>query len=316
MNRVLFSNDLCFVDIPPLDYRHSSSSAIFERDIEPISFQSSPLKNPDPHHTSRAQVHEPTEQAVPSVLTSAVSALSLSPSTPTSPTGGVYKRRSIYDDGEISVISPAAPFSGSGASNGGPSLMLSGLATPRSMSRSPSPPATATIASTSQSQQQQSATGTASPISLLNGSTSRRSTSPRPMTDAVVSSPPSSFKIPANPTGDSTVDIESGAQLSRTDSAPVPAIGGFVPGSGPIPRARPSQTSLASPVGSPDNFAADEALSTGSPNNRLSFISYHVSPLSSRFPYHSPALPSALSCGPPAYSIQTATTGSTEHSER
>lgn len=289
-------NHLCRISTK----RHSSSSAIFERDIEPINFQSSPLKNADPHHTSRAQVHESTEQAVPSVLTSAVSALSLSPSTPGSPAGGAYKRHSIYDDGEISVISPApAVSSGVGASNGGASLMLSGMATPRSMSRSPSPPATATFASTSQSYHQQSATGATSPVSILAGSSSRRSTSPRPATDATASSPPSSFKPVTSLTGDNTNDVtEAGSQSSRADPInPGSPIGGFVVGSGPIPRTRPSQASLVTPVGGPENFAADEALSTSSPNNRLSFISYHV-----RQSFSSFSFPRLLALGQPCMS--------------
>jgi hypothetical protein len=257
---------------------HSSSSAIFERDIEPISFQSSHLRNTDPHHLSRAQAHEPVEQSVPSVLTSAVSALSLSSSTPASPAGGAYKRRSIYDDGEISVIAPAAAASTMNAMGNamGQSLMLSGMATPRSVSRSPSPPATATIPSTSQSQQQQQMpTGTTSPASVLTGSVSRRSTSPRPL-ETATSPPPSAFKPT---TGESSVEAgESNPIPTRGDSTSLSSpIGGFVVGSGPIPRTRPSQTSLVTSAGVPGDFVADEALASGSPNNRLSFISYHVS---------------------------------------
>ena len=254
---------------------HSSSSAIFERDIEPISFQSSPLRNADPHHLSRAQAHEPVEQSVPSVLTSAVSALSLSPSTPASPAGGAYKRRSIYDDGEISVITPAVVASPVNAMGNamGQSLMLSGMATPRSVSRSPSPPATATIPSTSQSQQQQQMpTGATSPTSILTGSASRRSASPRPLE----TTPPSAFKPTA---GESNVEAgEPNPVATRGDSTSISSpSGGFVVGSGPIPRARPSQTSLVASAGVPGEFVADEALASGSPSNRLSFISYHVS---------------------------------------
>jgi len=251
---------------------HSSSSAIFERDIEPISFQGSPLKNTDPHHISRAQAHEPVEQSVPSVLASAVSALSLSPSTPASPAGAAYKRRSIYDDGEISVIAPAAaasPVTVVGNSPG-QSLMLSGMATPRSVSRSPSPPATATIASTCQSQQpQQTPTGTTSPSSILTGSASRRSASPRPL-ETTASSPPSAFK-PAITEGNAEAE-------TRSDSASLSSpIGSFVVGSSPIPRTRPSQTSLITSAGISGDFVGEDAFASGSPNNRLSFISYHVS---------------------------------------
>lgn len=261
---------------------HSSSSAIFERDIEPISFHSSPLRSNDPHHVSRAQAHEPVEQSVPSVLSSAVSALSLSASTPASPAGGAYKRHSVYDDGEISVISPAAAASSANAlgSAMGQSLMLSGMVTPRSVSRSPSPPATATLASTSQSQQhqqqqQQAPTGTTSPGSILTSSASRQSTSPR-LADTTTPSPSNAFKLT---TADTNLDAgEPSPNPIRVDIATLSSpIGGFVVGSGPIPRTRPSQTSLVTPVGIPGDFVADEALASGSPNNRLSFISYHVS---------------------------------------
>ena len=52
---------------------HSSSSAIFERDIEPIA---SPLTlSSDPHHIPRAKFTEELERAVPSVLDSAAAVL-------------------------------------------------------------------------------------------------------------------------------------------------------------------------------------------------------------------------------------------------
>ncbi|KAI0765083.1 hypothetical protein C8Q74DRAFT_1204873 [Fomes fomentarius] len=52
---------------------HSSSSAIFERDIEPIA---SPLSlTSDPHHIARAKFTEEIERAVPSVLDSAAAVL-------------------------------------------------------------------------------------------------------------------------------------------------------------------------------------------------------------------------------------------------
>ncbi|KAF9030630.1 hypothetical protein BJ165DRAFT_933259 [Panaeolus papilionaceus] len=58
---------------------HSSSSAIFERDIEPILLPSphthSSTHPPNPHRIPRAKTTEQLEQAVPSVLDSAASAL-------------------------------------------------------------------------------------------------------------------------------------------------------------------------------------------------------------------------------------------------
>ncbi|KAG8913783.1 hypothetical protein FRC01_004390, partial [Tulasnella sp. 417] len=98
---------------------HSSSSAIFERDIEqPLSATTNSLLalHKDPHHTARAVAHEPLESSVPSVLSAAVTALgevdsSASLSAPHSgggPTasGGKEIRKGMSMD-DISVIAPA-----------------------------------------------------------------------------------------------------------------------------------------------------------------------------------------------------------------
>ena len=70
---------------------HSSSSAIFERDIEPIA---SPLPlTSDPHHIPRAKFTEEIERAVPSVLDSAAAVL-----TSTNP-----------DDDDLDAISIVTP---------------------------------------------------------------------------------------------------------------------------------------------------------------------------------------------------------------
>jgi hypothetical protein len=115
-------------------HSHSSSSAIFERDIEPLHLSSRPS---DPHHTSRAKSHEPLDSSVPSVLSSAVSALSISSPTATSPTSANPNNLSggapqLLEE-EISVISPIVPASTLWSPIGG----TSGLASP--VSRSPSP---------------------------------------------------------------------------------------------------------------------------------------------------------------------------------
>ncbi|KAF8751488.1 hypothetical protein RHS01_08158 [Rhizoctonia solani] len=65
---------------------HSSSSAIFERDIEQPSFVAHTIK--DPHHISRAMTHE-LDAAVPSVLSAAISALN------------------VGSEDDVSVIAPA-----------------------------------------------------------------------------------------------------------------------------------------------------------------------------------------------------------------
>ncbi|KAG8905600.1 hypothetical protein FRB99_008598 [Tulasnella sp. 403] len=117
---------------------HSSSSAIFERDIEIPLNANSPLQliHTDPHHTSRAKVHEPLENNVPSVLTAAVATLSeIDPSgsgsssvvgSPTSREG----RRGVSMD-EISIIAPA-PLSPH-------TYTTSSAASKHQKSRSPSP---------------------------------------------------------------------------------------------------------------------------------------------------------------------------------
>ncbi|KAG8939887.1 hypothetical protein FRC00_013430 [Tulasnella sp. 408] len=97
---------------------HSSSSAIFERDIEqPLSATSTSLLalHKSPHHTARAVAHEPLESSVPSVLSAAVTALgevdsaSLSAPHPgggSTASGGKEIRKGMSMD-DISVIAPA-----------------------------------------------------------------------------------------------------------------------------------------------------------------------------------------------------------------
>ncbi|KZV89143.1 hypothetical protein EXIGLDRAFT_721628 [Exidia glandulosa HHB12029] len=63
---------------------HSSSSAIFERDIEPLpsSFLGAPAPQHHPHRTPRSKATEPIDAGVPSVLSAAASALASAPSSP------------------------------------------------------------------------------------------------------------------------------------------------------------------------------------------------------------------------------------------
>ena len=99
---------------------HSSSSAIFERDIEPI-VPPSPPNSSNPHRIPRAKTTEQLELSVPSVLDSAATILS-----------------GIQDPESISVVTPASASSGFGDPYGGRS---SGFASPIGSfrSRSPSP---------------------------------------------------------------------------------------------------------------------------------------------------------------------------------
>lgn len=123
---------------------HSSSSAIFERDIEqPLTATANSLHvlHKDPHHTARAVAHEPLENSVPSVLSAAVTALgevdSASLSAPHStgggPTGSGGKeiRKGMSMD-DISVIAPAPLSPQNWTASTAGSIRLSA-------SRSPSP---------------------------------------------------------------------------------------------------------------------------------------------------------------------------------
>jgi len=91
-----------------LDGRHSSSSAIFERDIEPITSPSPPHPHhpSNPHRTPRSKTTEQLDQSVPSVLDSAAAILASS-------------QGSLEDD-RISVVAPATGlFAGSTGSRSG-----------------------------------------------------------------------------------------------------------------------------------------------------------------------------------------------------
>ncbi|KAJ7599873.1 hypothetical protein C8J56DRAFT_909022 [Mycena floridula] len=96
---------------------HSSSSAIFERDIEPLASPSPPqtaLHPPNPHRIPRAKTTEQLEQSVPSVLDSAAAILASLPD----------------DNGDLVAVEAPASFDRS-----------SGFASPIDSyrSRSPSP---------------------------------------------------------------------------------------------------------------------------------------------------------------------------------
>ncbi|KAJ7090932.1 hypothetical protein B0H15DRAFT_837362 [Mycena belliarum] len=106
---------------------HSSSSAIFERDIEPFHISNAtPGAKKDPHRTARSKNTETLEQSVPSVLDSAASILASMSS----------------DEGDsIAVIGPA-PLSSAGLMDQGTiRSRSSGFASPIGSfrSRSPSP---------------------------------------------------------------------------------------------------------------------------------------------------------------------------------
>ncbi|KAJ7049939.1 hypothetical protein C8F01DRAFT_1213092 [Mycena amicta] len=110
---------------------HSSSSAIFERDIEPVHLSPSTFgTKKDPHRIPRSKNTESIDQSVPSVLDSAASILASMET----------------DDGDsIAVIAPAPHSSAGGLLDQGNNTIRSrssGFASPigfRSRSPSPSP---------------------------------------------------------------------------------------------------------------------------------------------------------------------------------
>ncbi|CAE6503856.1 unnamed protein product [Rhizoctonia solani] len=121
---------------------NSSSSAIFERDIEQPSFVSHAIK--DPHHISRAMTHE-LDAAVPSVLSAAISALN------------------VGSEEDVSVIAPAQL----NKPRLGHSRSPSPTARPALIERSstgPSPPATDTSPALSPHQTGASPTSPLSPV--------------------------------------------------------------------------------------------------------------------------------------------------------
>ncbi|KAI0826964.1 hypothetical protein BC628DRAFT_1409813 [Trametes gibbosa] len=95
---------------------HSSSSAIFERDIEPINSPLSLIS--DPHHIPRAKFTEEIERSVPSVLDSAAVVLT-------------SKDAEDDDLDSISIVTPAPPDTAFHSGFTSPTSRLS--------SRSPSP---------------------------------------------------------------------------------------------------------------------------------------------------------------------------------
>ncbi|KAJ7502460.1 hypothetical protein B0H11DRAFT_640420 [Mycena galericulata] len=108
---------------------HSSSSAIFERDIEPLHLSpATPGAKKDPHRIPRSKTTESIDQSVPSVLDSAAS---------------ILNSMASEDGDSIAVIAPA-PLSSPGLLDQGTvRSRSSGFASPigsfRSRSPSPSP---------------------------------------------------------------------------------------------------------------------------------------------------------------------------------
>ncbi|ESK93359.1 hypothetical protein Moror_1770 [Moniliophthora roreri MCA 2997] len=139
---------------------HSSSSAIFERDIEPIVSPSPPHSH-DPHRIPRAKATEALEQSVPSVLDSAASILAglqdaqtdqVAVETPAllDCVGGGRRSGVASPIGSFRSRSPSPGASGFGPSGGKGGLLLS-IPHPHSQSPPrPQPTISTNISPTSQ----------------------------------------------------------------------------------------------------------------------------------------------------------------------
>ncbi|KAG8910727.1 hypothetical protein FRC02_007043 [Tulasnella sp. 418] len=111
---------------------HSSSSAIFERDIQlPPSAMAVSSSFKDPHRTARAMNHDVLESAVPPVLTAAVAALGEVSESGVGLQGP--HRATSFDEIQIEAPSPLNPLHWQSSS--------SPRRNPNNLSRSPSPQA-------------------------------------------------------------------------------------------------------------------------------------------------------------------------------
>lgn len=226
---------------------HSSSSAIFERDIEPMH-PPSPPSHSNPHRIARAKGTEQLEHSVPSVLDSAASILAAS---------------SPMEEDYISVVSPSRDRD---------RLTTSGFASPIGSlrSRSPSPTGRTSLLLSIPNQQ--------GPITPLNISTSgvgagspqRLSIQTSPLafpskqgTGSMASSPPS-INTP------SSVYYST---LSSVEPSPTTTTMEHPPAVLPTSTLSPSSAYTSSPYSRPITISHPPSPTHG-PTKRLSFMSY------------------------------------------
>ncbi|KAJ8463543.1 hypothetical protein ONZ45_g17540 [Pleurotus djamor] len=269
---------------------HSSSSAIFERDIEPIPCPSPPHAHhpPNPHRIPRSKTTETIEQSVPSVLDAAASILAS-----TSP----------EDEDQISIVAPATNMENIRSRSSGfaspigsfrsrsPSPMGSPgnrtsllLSLPQVNPHSPSvvPLSAAALSST---------TSPVSPIPLTPSQQSAAPSAPRPIVQTQF--PVSQDSTPAiiTPTSayfstSSSVGTTESSPTTTTREHPPHALPTQLPSGSPLthpitqsPQRRSPSTSSTLPpqhAGSPTtSFTSSHPPSpTHKANKRLSFMSY------------------------------------------
>ncbi|KAF9806667.1 hypothetical protein IEO21_08604 [Rhodonia placenta] len=237
---------------------HSSSSAIFERDIEPIAPACASLSTPtDPHRIPRGRITEQIEHSVPSVLDSAVVVLTADSTDPD-------------ELDSISIIAPALPDAG----------YRSGFTSPisRMSSRSPSPSAPP---------HRRSLLLSASPPQ----STSPLTASPplRPTVHTVNATAPAPAHVhalgpPATPTSAyfSAASSSPPSDASSASSSPTTATHTEHPlhtlsspsTAASSPAAATPATVTVPPPASPHTYAYAHPPSPAHTNKRLSFLSY------------------------------------------
>lgn len=227
---------------------HSSSSAIFERDIEPMH-PPSPPSHSNPHRIARAKGTEQLEHSVPSVLDSAASILAAS---------------SPMEEDYISVVSPSRDRD---------RLTTSGFASPIGSlrSRSPSPTGRTSLLLSIPNQQ--------GPITPLNISTSgmgagspqRLSIQTSPLafpskqgTSSMASSPPS-INTPSSVYYSTLSSVEPSPTTTTMEHPPA-----VLP---TISTLSPSSAYTSSPYSRPITISHPPSPTHG-PTKRLSFMSY------------------------------------------
>ncbi|KAG2088760.1 uncharacterized protein F5147DRAFT_755630 [Suillus discolor] len=229
---------------------HSSSSAIFERDIEPMH-PPSPPSHPNPHRIARAKGTEQLEHSVPSVLDSAASILAAS---------------SPMEEDYISVVSPSRDRD---------RLTTSGFASPIGSlrSRSPSPSGRTSLLLSIPSQQ-----GPITPLNLSTpgvgaGSPQRLSIQTSPL--AFPSKQGTSGKASAAPSISTPASVYY-STLSSVEPSPTTTTAEHPSSALPpiaISTLSPSSTYTSSPYIRPITISHPPSPTHG-PTKRLSFMSY------------------------------------------
>ena len=247
---------------------HSSSSAIFERDIEPIGPPSPPSSHPpNPHRIPRSKGTEQLEQGVPSVLDSAASVLASS---------------SPMEEDHIAVLTPARDRD---------RTFRSGFASPIGSLRSRSPsPTSGRSPARHRSSLLLSVPGSSSPcapipLPLLSSSPTKESQGHLTIqTSPANPPPPVATATTGKKAGKSSPSINTPTSmyystLSSADSSPSTTVEHL-----PLPTASPLQPlTHLQPVQQPQTQPASYAISpsstcTGSPFSHQLNISHPPSP--------------------------------------